>query len=1130
MLVNPYIAGNPVGGSEAFVGRTDILRTVLRVLKNPGENAIVLYGQRRIGKTSVLLELMRRLPQEGPYQPIYFDLQDKAVLPLSTVLRELMQRIASAVGVGVPVPTITDDVLPEQFQETFLDAVLQQLPPASSLVLLFDEFDVLDNPGEGQAGTEFFPYLRNLLTLSPRLQFCFVIGRRPEDLSSFTLSVFKGIKAEPISLLTANDTAALVRLSEQKGSLRWTEDAIAQVYALTGGHPFLTQQLCQELWETAWQDDSPETPLITLATIDAAINPTLRSAMNALEWLWDGLRPAQRIVAAALAEAGPESIDQEELEGRLQQSGVRILIGELQDAPRTLQDWDLLEPGKAGYRFRVELLRRWIVQNKPLARVQQEIDFVQPAAENLFLAAYAFYQAGQLNEALPLLRQVVTLNPNHVRGALVLSEILLAQNEVDEAQQLLESLHQYHPAAAQARLVQVLLTQADTSQDEEQQRAFYERVLKLEPSQIENLVQKASAHFKTGQLAEAMLILRQIVASRPNHVQSVLLLSEVLVAKNLVDEAQKLLETLYQHKPDVARPRLVQVLLNQAKAAKDDKKRIALYEHILHLESNHEEARENRQQLLLRQLVDLEKAEEYEEALQLAQTIANEFPADHPDRPDLVLLKRKTELAGLYHRGLAAMETDDRTAAVQLFAQVVALEPAYRETTRYLHIAVTGVDSRELETDLAKVKQQSQQQAAMLAKFKEETERRIRSIETACQSAETALESERMLRHDRETELEKLKAERVGEIKAEEKGRQSAEAALYDQWLHVRQREQEAEQLRQQIKIEQQSLSEGFWRQPPARFTWSLAALSITLLLYVLNSNDWLFPTADGGSNNGLAAATATTQPVAIPTQIAQAQPLPTPDVTRWDSTPPINPMTGTKWVDIRLAITFVHVPAGPFLMGSSDDDSAADNDEKPQHLVNLDAFWIMQTEVTNAQYGKCVGADVCTEPNNIIWNQADFTQHPVTHVSWEQATEYAAWIGGRLPTEAEWEKAARGTDGRLFPWGNAEPDETLLNYNNQHRGGITPVGSYPTGASIYGALDMAGNVWEWVADWYNAGYYATSDGRNPLGPASGDYRVLRGGSWNFTRYFVRAAARNRPSPNSQNSYVGFRVVRVSSS
>lgn len=589
MLVNPYIAGNPVGGSEAFVGRTDILRTVLRVLKNPGENAIVLYGQRRIGKTSVLLELMRRLPHEGPYQPIYFDLQDKAALPLSTVLRELMQRIAAATS--VPAPTVTNDAPPEQFQTTFLRAVLQQLPLETSLVLLFDEFDVLDNPGEGQAGKDFFPYLRNLLTLNSRLQFGFVIGRRPEDLSSFTLSVFKGIKAEPISLLTANDTAALVRLSEQNGSLHWTEEAIVQVYALTGGHPFLTQQLCQELWETAWQDDPPETPLITPAAIDGAIDSTLRSAMNALEWLWDGLRPAQRIVAAALAEAGPDSISQEELESRLQQSGVRILIGELQDAPRTLQDWDLLEPGKAGYRFRVELLRRWLVQNKPLARVQQEIDFVQPAAENLFLAAYAFYQAGQLKEALPLLRQVVALNPNHVRGALVLSEILLAQNEVDEAQQLLESLHQYHPAAAQARLVQVLLAQADASQDEEQQRAIFERVLKLEPSQIENLVQKASAHFKTGQLAEAMLVLRQIVASRSNHVQSVLLLSEVLVAKNLVDEAQQLLETLYQYKPDVARPRLVQVLLNQAKAAKDDKKRIALYEHILHLESKYCESR-----------------------------------------------------------------------------------------------------------------------------------------------------------------------------------------------------------------------------------------------------------------------------------------------------------------------------------------------------------------------------------------------------------------------------------------------------------------------------------------------------------------------------------------------------------
>lgn len=200
-----------------------------------------------------------------------------------------------------------------------------------------------------------------------------------------------------------------------------------------------------------------------------------------------------------------------------------------------------------------------------------------------------------------------------------------------------------------------------------------------------------------------------------------------------------------------------------------------------------------------------------------------------------------------------------------------------------------------------------------------------------------------------------------------------------------------------------------------------------------------------------------------------------------------------------------------------------------------------MQTEVTNAQYGRCVEDGACTAPNSSTWNQVEFARHPVTHVDWEQATQYAAWIGGRLPTEAEWEKAARGTGGYIYPWGN-EWDGNRLNFcdkqcaNNWKDETIddgyaetAPVGNYLTGASPYGALDMVGNVWEWVADWYNEGYYATSDGRNPLGPAGGDYRVLRGGSWDDNRDDVRAARRVWLSPHRQRDVVGVRVVRVSS-
>ncbi len=495
MKLNPYIAGNPVGGGEAFIGRADVLREVVRVLRNPNENALVLYGQRRIGKTSVLQELAARLPQAGPYRPVFFDLQDKAALPLTHVLAELAARMAEKLD--LPSPAAWGEDAPRAFREEFIPQVLANLPGDFSLVLLFDEFDVLDNPGETQAGATFFPYLRNLLSLNPRLQFIFVIGRRPEDLSSLTLSVFKGVKSYSVSLMSPDETGSLVRLAERNGTLHWMDEGVACVYALTGGHPFLTQELCQQIWEQAYEDEPEEPPTIRSAKVEAAIPATLRSANNALEWLWDGLKPAERVVASALAGAGPQTISQEELNQRLLDSGVRILIGELEDAPRVLQEWDLIEPANSGYHFRVELLRRWLAERKPLARTQEEIDRIQPLAESYFQTGYGHYQQRELEQAISQLQMSTRLNPNHLRANQLLAEILLTQGELTEARQLLENLNQYHPAAARPRLVQVLLLQALEVREEEQ-LALYERVLELEPNQPEATIGRCSIWGKRG--------------------------------------------------------------------------------------------------------------------------------------------------------------------------------------------------------------------------------------------------------------------------------------------------------------------------------------------------------------------------------------------------------------------------------------------------------------------------------------------------------------------------------------------------------------------------------------------------------------------------------------------------------
>jgi len=223
----------------------------------------------------------------------------------------------------------------------------------------------------------------------------------------------------------------------------------------------------------------------------------------------------------------------------------------------------------------------------------------------------------------------------------------------------------------------------------------------------------------------------------------------------------------------------------------------------------------------------------------------------------------------------------------------------------------------------------------------------------------------------------------------------------------------------------------------------------------------------------------------------------------------------GSTLVSEKDEAVLVFVPEGEFLMGSADEiipeihQSPSYYDNRPQHRVLLDAFWIDKTEVTNQQYKRCVAEGVCVLPSNLkspmrsaYYNESEFDNYPVIYINWYKAQAYCEWAGRRLPTEAEWEKAARGTDARIYPWGNTVPDGTLVNYNSTDND-TTPVGMYSSGQSPYGAVDMAGNVWEWVNDWFVDSYYQNSPLSNPMGPDAGGCetcypRVLRGGSWYF--------------------------------
>lgn len=294
------------------------------------------------------------------------------------------------------------------------------------------------------------------------------------------------------------------------------------------------------------------------------------------------------------------------------------------------------------------------------------------------------------------------------------------------------------------------------------------------------------------------------------------------------------------------------------------------------------------------------------------------------------------------------------------------------------------------------------------------------------------------------------------------------------------------------------------------------------------------------------ARATVTAAPPA-PASITPVTPASTPLPAA--VTPPACTEIGQTWTSAVDGVTLVCIPAGEFLMGAAADDPQAKDNEKPQHQVYLDAFWIDRTEVTNANFAKCLAAGAC-RPEIYELSARTYTPYavhpdyqgfPALLYEADVAAAYCQWAGRRLPTEAEWEKAARGTDGRPYPWGNGLDCSKANYYECDHtpKGDnqtparcassdcqTTSVDDYLAGASPYGVLNMTGNVWEWVADWYAPDYYAHSPARNPTGPEQGEFRVRRGGGAKSLPQDLRVTARASGSPHHYfDGQMGFRCA-----
>lgn len=649
-MLNPYIAGNPIQSEKGFFGREATFKDVERMLAHPEANAIVLYGQRRIGKTSILLQLQRRLGATLRFTPIYFDLQDKSTRTLGSLLNDLAGRIADVIPVRLPP---TEQLTESAFKDTFLPAAVKKAK--GSLVLLLDEFDVLDSSADTSAGRELFPYLRTLMSSVPNINFVFVVGRRPEDMSIDTLSTFKGVRSARVSRLDRGEAEAMIRQSETDQTLIWLPTAEDAIWELCQGHAYLTQLICSVVYENAYENEPP-TREVDRGDVERAIESALQQGANAFHWIWAGLPPAERVVTAAMAESGDEVISHDDLIAILNRSGVRLIVRELELAPETLVQWEVLEETDGGYRFVVPLLRRWVHKNRPLKRVKDELDRLDPLAEGLFKTGQHFYQLGHKTEAEGQLRQSLTINPNHLKSKLLLGRILLEAGRIQESVALLEEAFAYDQAAARADFIRVLVASAEERERPDEERiTIYQRILSYDPHQ--NIAKERLAALER--------------------------------ERRMVQLARAETDALF------------------AEAHGEWRAAVDLYRNLLSEEPDHAlwaerlAAVTGQDILKVRREIDVAIANEsWESALTLVTAANERYPGRSEWDTYSSTISTEQQLATIYIQARLEHETGRREKALMYALEVILQRPAYKDVLEFMLLVAKGVDVAQLAREV----------------------------------------------------------------------------------------------------------------------------------------------------------------------------------------------------------------------------------------------------------------------------------------------------------------------------------------------------------------------------------------------------------------------------------------------
>ncbi len=471
---NPYAPGTPVPQAPAFVGRRQPLAEVFRRLNESEFRVLVLFGPRRIGKTSLLRHLAGHLPRRGPFRPVYLDPSAAGPGGPSAVFRRLSRKLARELGMPALAETNPD---PGGFPGEFDRRLAARPEPAERPVLLLDEPAL----GEGREGARdarevYRAFLRFLKTTGSSAIGILAMGRRADDLDVLRSDLPESAPVLRIGCLTAAETERLVRRSETEGNLVWPDAEVAAILDQTGGHPFLTQLLCHRVWEVAGA--SPEGGLVESGAVGRAASAVLSRAEPMLVGVWRALGPAERAVAALLVEdagvASPEALSE-----RLLAGGLYHPNGDLKRTLQRLADWELLHHRGGRMTVGIRLMRDWIAAHKSAETVRAELEGM---AEEHFRIARARFKVKDWTAAERRLRRVLALSPDHPRAAVLLARLLIALQRTGEAVSLLEPLYEFRFPELKNLYVQALVAHGvRMAMDEDARLALYETALDIDP-------------------------------------------------------------------------------------------------------------------------------------------------------------------------------------------------------------------------------------------------------------------------------------------------------------------------------------------------------------------------------------------------------------------------------------------------------------------------------------------------------------------------------------------------------------------------------------------------------------------------------------------------------------------------